>query len=802
MKQQNLIMLKVKYYLTVLAILSIAISAYCQTGYVRLLGLTVEGNVTADEGLIRANSGLIVGSEISGDNIQMAIKQIWQLGLFADIQILLEQEVADGVFLKILVNEYPRLEKIEVSGNKKMKKDEIEEVLDFYPGQIIRPHQIMTARRELLDAYGDEGYLHAEVNTTTTVSEETDRIILRLDIAEGKKVKIKSITFHGNEAHEKKKKFFPLSTVYWTVDWLFPDDPFTSGKLRGKMKETKQKGIFRSGDYNEEEFQDDQELVIEHYKNHGYRDAMIVTDSVKYSDDKRRLFLDVWVDEGKQYYFGEMTFSGNTLYEAAELVEQLLFERGDVYDKEKLDITVHEKLTNLYYDRGYIYANVSPVEIPTGDDTLNIHFKVFEGNEFKVRRILIEGNTKTRENVIRREFVLDPGDTFNVTKLYRSAREVTILNYFSNIIPDVQPINDQEVDLIFEVEEKSTDQIQMSAGYSELDGMIGSLGFTMPNLFGTGKSFSLNWQFGRIYRTFSVSLTEPWFLDTPTLVGVSFFDTRRGGSYYGFDEDIIGGSLRAGRRLRWPDDYFRIDWIYRLESALYSNFTTSFAQSNPQGLVEDEPRISSGITTILTRDSRDNPEFPTIGSVNRYSIELTGGILGGNDRYHKHIFTSQWYRPVLGPFVLYLDTEMGVVSQFTNTGQAVPYMERFFMGGSGLSLGIPLRGYDERVVGPQSGGYAAGGKTMFKQSFELRLPVVYSPTIFLLGFAEAGNVWYDLESTDVFDLRRSVGLGVRLYMPMIGLIGLDYGYGIDYFDPTTGERKGEWIPHFQFGRGF
>jgi len=794
-----------KYAKAVFALLLLLLSissASGQAGRVRLIGLTVEGALTADEGLIRANSGLIVGSEIGGDEIQLAIKQIWKLGLFSDIRIVIEQEVPQGIFLKIVVEEYPRLEKIEISGNKKLKQDEIEEILDFYPGQILRSEQVLSARNLLLDKYAEKGYLLAEMETETFRSEESGKIVLKIDIEEHKKVKIKEITFHGNEHHDKTGVWFPASLVNWSVEWLVLDDPFTSGKLRGKMKNTKQKNLFRSGEFSEDGFDEDLASLIDHYKNYGYRDATVIADSVRYSENNRLLYIDVWIDEGTLYTFGELTFSDNTLYTDDELREKLLFEEGDLYSKEKLDRSVQENLTNLYYDRGYIYANVSPVEVPSGDDKVNVHFRVFEGNEFTVRRINIEGNTKTHEKVIRREFVLNPGDTFNVSKLRRSAREVTILNYFSNIIPDVQPVNDEEVDLFIKVEEKSTDQIQTSAGYSERDGMIGSLGFTMPNLFGTGKRFSMDWQFGRIYRTFSVNLTEPWLWDTPTLVGLSFFDTRRGGSYYGFNENIIGGSLRVGRELRWPDDYFRIDWIYRLERALYTGFSSSFTLYNPRNLQEDEPRISSGLTTILTRDSRDNPEFPSSGSVNRYSVEVAGGPFYGDDQYHKHIFTSQWYSPIFKSLVLYTDTEMGIVANLTDDDQAVPYIEHFFMGGSGLSLGTALRGYDERVVGPQSGGYAVGGKTMFKQSMELRLPVVYNPTIFLLGFAEAGNVWYNFESTDVFDLRRSVGLGIRLYMPMIGLIGLDYGYGFDNPDPVTGELKGEWIPHFQFGRGF
>ncbi|MCX6640105.1 MAG: outer membrane protein assembly factor BamA [bacterium] len=796
MKSQRIIVI-------ILAIFSLNSLVFAQVQKLRLLGLSVEGNKTADEGLIRANSGLIVGSEITGDDIQLAIKQIWKLGLFSDVQVILEKEVPDGAFFKIIVAEYPRLDKIEVSGNKKLKKDEIETAVDFLPGQILRPDQVISAKNKLKDMYAEKGYLLAEVNTETFTSTDSGKVVLRIGIHEGKKVKIKDITFYGNEAHKKKPFFFPLSWLNSSVEWIVPDDPFADGKLRGQMKKTKEKApIFRSGEFKETEYKDDLKNLAEYYKNHGYRDATIAADSITYSADKRHINIGVWIDSGVLYYFGEISFSGNTLYKDSELKKQLLINTGEIYNKDKLDRSVKERLTNLYYDRGYIYANVSPVEVPVNQDTINIHFRVFEGNEFKVRRINIEGNTKTRENVIRREFVLNPGDTFDVSKLRRSAREVTILNYFQNIIPDVQPVNDREVDLFVAVEEKSTDQVQTSAGYSERDGLIGSLGFSMPNLFGTGKRFSLDWQFGSIYRTFSLNFTDPWFRDTPTLLGVSFFATRRGGSYYGFDERIFGGSLRVGRRLRWPDDYFRVDWIYRLERAVYSNFSTSFAASNPQGLLEGVPRLSSGVTTIVARDSRDNPEFPTTGSVNQYSLEITGGPFQGDDQYHKHIFSSQWYLPILGKLVLYTDTEMGLIGPLSNSALAVPYIEMFFMGGSGLSLGVPLRGYDERTVGPQSGSYALGGKTMFKQSIELRVPVVPSPTIYLLGFAEAGNTWYNFEDTDIYDLNRSVGLGVRLYMPMIGLIGLDYGYGLDYFNPTTGQRHGEWMPHFQFGRGF
>jgi outer membrane protein insertion porin family len=289
--------------------------------------------------------------------------------------------------------------------------------------------------------------------------------------------------------------------------------------------------------------------------------------------------------------------------------------------------------------------------------------------------------------------------------------------------------------------------------------------------------------------------------NTPTLLGVSFFDSRRGGGQYGFDEDIIGGTLRIGRRFRWPDDYFRGDWVYRLEQVEYSNFSESFRASNPRNIQEDVPRLSSSLTQIITRDSRDNPEFPTVGSVVAYRAEVAGGPFGGDDQFHKHILTSEWYSPVFWRLILYTRTEMGLLDGLTDDENAIPYIEHFFMGGGGLSLGTGLRGYDEREVGPQSGGYAVGGKTMFKQSAELRFPIVNNPTIFGLFFAEAGNTWARFSETSLFDLKRSAGLGIRLFMPFIGMIGLDYGYGFDYID-ATGKRHGEWVPHFQFGRGF
>ena len=789
---------RIKLLLTV-SLLILLIGKICaQEGGYRLLGLTVEGNRSTDQGLIKANSGLILGREVSGEDIQAAIKQLWRLELFSDIEIVLDRQVIEGIYLTIRVVEYPRLETVQVKGNKKIKKDDIMDAIDLLPGQVLRANQVLKVRRSLEELYAEKGYLLAKIEVEPETIGEAYRAVLKVNIKEGKKIKIKRIRFIGNEEHEKRKPGFPVSSAYWMVDWMFPDNPFTDAKLRKRLKNTRQKSLFRSGEFKRMKFEEDLENVEKHYHDHGFRDMKVVSDTIYYSDDLKHLYIDIFVDEGNIYYFGDITWTGNTLFTEEELSAKLIFKSGDVYSQEKLDISTYERIGNLYYDLGYIYSSVVPIEVPVGEDTMDIHFNIAEGNQFKVRRITFTGNTKTKEKVIRREFVLKPGDTFDVSKLRRSIREVTILNYFANIIPDVEPISDDEVDLYIEVEEKSTDQAQMSAGYSERDGMIGAIGFTMNNLFGNGQRFSLDWNFGRIYRVFSVSFTEPWFMDTPTLLGTSFFHMKRGGSYYGYTEKIIGGSLRFGRRFRWPDDYFRGDWIYRLEQTEYSNISATLAATDPRGLEEGVPTVSSGMTQIFTRDSRDNPEFPTEGSVHVLSTELTGGPFGGDEHYHKYIFSAEWYTRLVGKLILYTHSKMGVSSGIGD--EPVPFVERFFMGGSGLQLGEPLRGYDERAVGPYD-GVPLGGKTMFKTAFELRFPLVANPTVYGLCFAEGGNCWWTFEDTDLFNLRRSVGLGIRLYMPFVGLIGLDYGYGIDNYE-YDGSRKPRWVPHFQFGRGF
>lgn len=763
---------------------------------VRILGISITGNPNTDAGLVRAHSGLSVGQEVTGDDIQTAIEQLWKLNLFSDIQIVEERETPEGVYVAIAVKEMPHLERHTIKGNRKLKGEDLDKLIQLTNGQVVQPRDLVLLKNRLKKKYADMGYLLAEVDVKTYSSTESGKVIVDIAVREGTKVKIRSIDFVGNQA-------------------------FGDGTLRGKLTDIHQKSLFRSGEFKRDKLDEDKQMVVDFYRSRGYRDFEIVSDTVKYSEDHRWIDLVFTVNEGSLYHYGDFSWSSNKLFSDADLKSKMRVSAGDLYDAAKFQQSLADIGTG-YYEKGYIYAAVTPTEKVREGHVVDIHMDVVEGNEFKVNRIYIEGNTKTKERVIRRELVLYPGETFDVTKLQRSVREVNILNYFSSVVPDVVPINENQVDLYLKVEEKSTDQANVSAGYSQVDGFIGAVGFQMNNLLGNGQQLALDWNFGKTYRSFSVSFTEPWFRNHRTLLGGSFTDTHRSGAGYGFDEDVVGGSVRVGQRLRWPDDYFRVDYIYGLNRTVYSNFTPDFRLTNSNRLQENVPRISSSLTQIITRDSRNDPEFPSRGSVSTLRTELTGGPVGGDDQYVKAEFNNHWYVPLAGQLVLAASTETGALDGLTRNPLDIPYFDYFFMGGAGLSLGAPLRGYDERIVGPlkivEDNGtvrylnfppswvptgrmYPQGGKVLFKQSFELRYPIVRNPTIFVLGFAEAGNVWNSFSETELTDVRRSVGLGVRLFMPMIGMIGLDYGLGLDYRD-QHGLRTSKWVPHFQFGRGF
>ena len=758
-------------------------SLLAQTQKIRINSITIEGNKTADTGTIRFNSGLSAGQEIGGEDIQQAIRNLWALHIFSDIQVYVTNQSMDGLDLLIKVQEYPRLREVKISGQDKLSEKEVKEELNTYRSMVVSPYKIAKMKKALLAKYQDEGYLLAEVQIDT-VKAGKNYVNLMVKIDEGDEVQVEKIRFHDNEK-------------------IDADD------LKDAMNDTKEDRWWRSADFDPKKYKADKELVIQYYKNNGYRDAEIVKDSISYNDKKTELYIDIWVSEGNKYYFGDISFEGSTLFSQEQLKVALDIEKGDVYDQKKYDEGLRDRIQKMYYDQGYLFANIQPLETPKSSDTLDIHFNITEGHVVRVKEILIQGNTKTNEKVIRREFKIHPGDVFNSSKLERSIRDVTVLNYFAYANPNVKllPNDDKNVNLVLDVKEKSTDMANMSAGYSQRDGMIGTLGLTFNNFSlahplsgGDGQRLVFDWQFGTIYRSISVSFTEPWMFDTPTLGGFSVFDTRRGGGYYPWDQTDRGGSIHLGRRFFWPDNYFRGDLILRYSLSSISNIRDpELADRYESYYGKKGASTQLSVTQIFSRDSRNSAEFPTQGSRNSLSLELSGGPLGGDQDFFKPVFSSEWFIPLPFGLVLYSHNKFGVIQPLTKQTHIL-YGEFFYLGGSGLGFSEGLRGYDDGQVGPlTSGGSPIGGHSMVKNTLELRFPIAPNPTIFGLLFAEGGNSWQEISQTNPFDLRRSLGAGVRLFMPMIGIIGIDFGYGFDYYN-QYGQRKGKWKVHFQFGR--
>ncbi len=759
----------------------------------KILGISVEGNVVAQPAAIIANSGLKVGDEISftrvgniivaGDKIRNAIKQLWALRIFKNVSIEIENQVGDGVYLLIRVEEYPRLDDIVIEGNKALSTKDIKNKINLVRGQVIAEHRLTSIENEIKKAYEEKGYFLADVKFEIIPTKE-GRANLKVKVNEGKKISIKKIIFEGNV----KVK---------------------DGDLKGAMKETKEKKwwmFWRTAKFDRKKYEEDKKKLIEFYRKKGFKDATILDDSI-YADEKREhLFVKIKVYEGPQYKVRNVKWEGNTVFDDKILSERLDFKPGDIYNREKFERNLYGNeqqtdVASLYLDNGYLTVNMQPEEVKISEDTIDIVIHVFEGKQFRIRRVDIKGNTKTKDKVIRRELYTVPGKYFSRSDIIRSIRNLAVLNYFNQekLKPDYRMVSDSTVDLTYEVEEKSSDTFNASVGYSSF-GLIGSIGVTFNNFSitepwrgGDGQMLNLEWVFGRYdYRTFSLSFREPWFRDTPTSIGFNLFDTR-----YGFTYDLrqTGGSFSLGRRLRWPDDYFRVDYVFRFQ--IYNvGGTSDYYQQGKWS--------QFSLTQVISRNSIDNPIFPTIGSNVSLSAEISGGPLPGTTDYFKVYFNSEWYSRIFNwdKLVWYNSFDWGYVDGFKKDS-FIPPIERFSMGGTGLGYiaVTPLRGYEDMSIGVTPNGVPEG-KILMKYTTEIRFGLTMNPMpIYLLLFAEAGNAWARTRQANIFDLNRSIGFGVRLHMQPIGLIGFDYGYGFEDVKPKDGKPDG-WHFHFQFGRGF
>lgn len=480
-------------------------------------------------------------------------------------------------------------------------------------------------------------------------------------------------------------------------------------------------------------------------------------------------------------------------------------------------------MMSIYQDKGYIFSSVKPEITPVGKDSLDIKFVFNEGSKVYIENIFVSGNDKTRENVIRRELKLYPGDIFSKSKLMRSQRDIWILNYFDNVIPDVTPISDDKVILDFVVEEKkSTQRINANLGFTGEYGITGGAGVEFDNFRGkgqkvniaasTGTNFSVyTSQDPSKYKSLNISFQDPMINDSPYLVGASIFYSFRGSStnyYFPLDFTVGGAVSSFGRRLEWPDDFFRIMW------------SAKYMQKSYEGTQGDIDKYIGGLkktrgisfSQVLSRDSRNRAEFPTQGSTFILENIYSGGFLGGNENFQKHILTLDWFTPTFSKFILYNSIKLGTIKTIdveNDVQSFIPFDERFIMGGNGIPYGNALRGYPDNAIGPQTvEGQAVGGNSMSRFITELRFPISENPVIYVMAFGEMGNVWSTSTLTEPFNINRfnsismkkSAGLGVRFFMPGLGKLGFDMGYGFDDIN-GDGENQG-WEYTITFGQSF
>ncbi len=766
----------------------------------KILGVSVEGNRSTEAGAIILLSGLKQGDEITvpGEETITAIRNLWKTQIFADVQILIETKINDGVYLLIRVKENPRVRDIIIEGYDEISEDKIKEKIPFVSGQVVSPNNLNELVHRIKRLYDEDGYLLAQIKPELKNFDSLGiRADLVVNIDEGSDVRVYGINFEGN-------------SVYSDSD------------LKGEMEETIERKwwkFWRSNKFDKKKYVEDKKKIVDYYKKNGFRDAEILRDSIWYDSKKEQMYINISLNEGNKYFIRNINWEGNTLYSDTVLNERLGLMPGEVYNAEKMERNLRQNeqqtdVSSLYMDIGYLRFYVFPEEIPVAKDSLDINFRVMEGKQFRVGLVDIKGNTKTKDKVIRRELYTYPGDIFRRNMLMESLRRLSQLNYFNpeKIKPDVVPTaTDSTVDLVYSVEEKSSDQLNAQIGYSEYYGMVGAVGFTFTNFDiknplsgGGGQQLDFNWQFGQNnrYSVFSVGFTEPWLYDSPTLVGFSFSNTKYN---YGVEQRTTNISARIGRRFQWPDNYFQGNWTLSYRD--YNIMSDSYGYYSRTGKFSQ-----FGVSQIIERNSKDSPIFPTSGSSVTLLFDLFGGpLFPGSSDYIKAEFISEWLTPVMkignsNRMVLFLRSEFGVIEELMDN-TFVDWYELYRMGGGGLTVAtIPLRGYDDQTIGPREAGSSyPSGKIKAKFTAELRFSLSMDPIpIHVLGFAEAGNVWKDLRHTDPFNLYRSAGVGVRLLINPIGLVGFDYGYG---FDDTDGIKRGfggkpsGWKFHFQFGRG-
>jgi outer membrane protein insertion porin family len=823
----------------------------------RIASLRVEGASYTDKSVISLLSGLGEGDEVTipGDKISDAIKKLWKQGLFENIQIIQDKTTGSDLFLAIKVVERPRLTSFRFKGDvKKTDADDIRAKIRLMKEKVVTDYMIGTVKNTVRDYYLDKGYYFNKVNITQTkdTTSKTPHTILTIRVDKGRKVRIQRVTFKGN-------------TVIAT--W----------KLRRKLEDSKQfrwYNPFNSGKYLEDNLQKDLPTIAAKYSSKGYRDARVVKDTAYFVSDNR-VAIDVYIEEGHKYYFGKFKWFGNTKYRAGQLDTVLSIHEGDTYDQSKLEQKLFMNpngfdISSLYLDDGYLFFQVHEQESNIHNDTIDFDVVMYEGKQATINKISVKGNDKTNDHVIYREIFTKPGQLFRRSDIIRTNRQLAQLGYFDpekmNVIPTPNAA-DGTVDIEYIVEEKPSDQVELSGGWGGQSqynttsgtqrglGIIGTLGltfnnFSTRNLFkreawrplpaGDGQRLSIRAQTnGVYYQSYNFSFTEPWLGGKkPNSLTVSAFhslfnntaetkyikqDGKRIINPNRSSMSIIGGSLGLGRRLKWPDNYFNMytNLNYNYYELINYNAFQFFNESS--GFAND-----LNLSVNVSRNSIDAPIYPKQGSNFVISGQFTPpySLFNGKDyytitpeekykfiEYQKYKITAEWFTQLTNQkaaegaearnLVLRTKVGYGFLGQYNKAVGYSPF-ERFYMGGSGISGFqnfvareiIGLRGYKDNSV---SSSY--GDPLVARYTMELRYPVTLNPqaTIFVLGFAEAGNTWANFKSFNPFQVKRSAGFGLRVFLPMFGLLGIDYGWGFDNIsgDNSNGNGKGQF--HFTIG---
>jgi outer membrane protein insertion porin family len=834
-------------------------------------GIEIVGIKYLDKDMLREYSGIKVGDEITvpGDQITQIIKKFWKQGLFSDVKINASKIVDNKLYLEIFLRERPRLSKVNYLGVKKSELEDLKEKVLLLEGGQVVDAQLVNAKRIITDYFKEKGFLNAEVQIIQRDDPEKENtLILDIQVDKKEKVKISELVFHG------------VSNV-------------KVGLLERAMKKTndkKLKNFFLTKKFQEDLYEKDKVSVIEKYNELGFRDAIITRDTVIKNDTDNTVKVELWVEEGNKYHIRNFKWVGNTIYPAPFLDNYLGISKGEVYNQKQLDkrlSTDPDALSNLYLDNGYLFFNVNPVETNTQNDSIDLEMRIFEGKQASINRVIILGNTKTHEQVARRELYTLPGDLFSKTKLMRSYRQLAQLGHFDQERIGIDPIPNQEngtVDIKYSLVERANDQIELSGGWG-MNMFVGSIGlkftnFSAQNMFkkdawkplptGDGQTLSLRAQTnGKFYQQYSFTFMEPWFGGkkpnnfslsvyysklTRSDASYSYYDPYNSyGSGYGgyggygssgyspyggyggyggsqgYQQDLTnakviayqityGASIGYGYRLNWPDDYFTVYHELSLQHYKLKEWPYYFLST---GDIND-----FSLKTSISRNSIDNPLYTRRGSSFSLSAEVTPpySSLNGKDysdkdmsekerfnflEYHKWLFNVKWFTPLdrADKLVLHTKYEFGLLGYF-NENRKSP-LEGFKMGGDGMSGydmygsdNIALRGYANGSITPTSGN-GRNGNIYTKTTVELRYPITLSESanIYALAFLEAGNSWYDFKKFNIFDMKRAAGVGVRFWLPMFGLLGIDWGYGFDM--PNNGQTsstKGQF--HFVIGQQF